>query len=585
MVSIRQLPVFSFRDLLVNPIFAGTQKVDNDAQRRSVVTINLVAMILSCLVLGIGSFFYTLRPSILFLIGVPIETLAFLAVIFLNQRKQYSIANLLMVCTNAIAIGYWATVLGAGISMEILLVFDTIIFFYVSSTFFLYRKGKSFMVCAIITMLVVSWMVANIYWNLVTPLSLDAKVIVTMRWFTGFAMLVVILSILISYVSQINNLLRAAESLKDASERKSAFLREVFHEIRTPMNAIFSISQLFTLNRSTTKGATNNEIDQLFAACYLARNIINHVLEMSRIESGNFYTVKKESLLLRDCVSHCIAVNSYLAASRGIQIKLEIDEELNLPINSDVLILTKIFNNILSNAVKFANGNSLIEFRCTRKDGEILFAVTNEGTIDSEITGKMFDRFFSKREQSEGTGLGLSIVKHLIGLLGGKISLGPIDPANPKTTMLFTIPYEPGNRKLVQYSLAQFRKGCFTGARILIIEDDLFSSELLVKLLKEMGVNPTICTESDNIKKLVEMNAPNLIISDLNMPKLNGKQIIRHLRLDAELKSIPIIIISGDAFQKDEVLAAGADAFIVKPVLMRELYLELAKHFQHHLLS
>jgi signal transduction histidine kinase/CheY-like chemotaxis protein len=429
-------------------------------------------------------------------------------------------------------------------------------------------------------------MIANIYWNLVTPLSLDPKIIVTMRWFTGAAMLVVILSILISYVTQINNLLRTAENLKDASERKSVFLREVFHEIRTPMNAIFSISQLFTLNRSTTRASNNKEIDQLFAACYLTRNIINHVLEMARIESGNFYTVKKEPILLRDCVSHCIAVNSYLAASRGIQIRSEVDEELNLPINSDSLILTKIFNNILSNAVKFADGNSWIEFRCTLKGREILFSVTNEGAIDSETADKMFSRFFSKREQFEGTGLGLSIVKHLISLLGGEISLGPFDRANPtKTTMLFTIPYERGNGKLLKYSLSQFRRGCFSGAKVLVIDDDVTSSELLSKLLKEMGVIPTICTEVDNIKELVEINSPNLIISDLNMPKINGKQIIQHLRNDTEVKSIPIIIISGDAFQKDEVLTAGADAFIIKPVLIRELYLELAKHFQHHLLS
>lgn len=582
----RYLPSTVLKHLLVTPIYAGTKQLESEEQKRSVITVNLVALILSSLVLGVGSFFYTLKPSFLFLIGVPIETLAFFTVIFLNQRNQYFNANMLMLCTNAIAIGYWATVLGAGISMEILLIFYTIIFFYLSSTFFLYRKGKSFVACAIIIMLVLSWMIANIYWNLVTPLSLAPKVIIIMRWFTGAAMLVVILSILISYVTQINNLLRSAERLKDASERKSVFLREVFHEIRTPMNAIFSISQLFTLNRSTTKASTNKEIDQLFAACYLTRNIINHVLEMARIESGNFYTVKKEPILLRDCISHCIAVNSYLAASRGIQISSEIDEELTLPINSDPLILTKIFNNILSNAVKFANGNSWIEFRCTLKGGEISFSVTNEGTIDSEIAGKMFSRFFSKREQFEGTGLGLSIVKHLVNLLGGEISLDPMDRANPtKTTMVFTIPYEKGNGRPTKYSLSQFRRGCFSGAKVMVIDDDISSSELLGKLLKEMGIVPLVCTEAANIKHLVEINRPNLIISDLNMPEFSGRQVIELLRSDSEQKSIPIIIISGDAFQKDEVLTAGADAFIVKPVLVRELYLELAKHFQHHLLS
>ncbi|MEZ2444351.1 response regulator [Chitinophaga sp. RCC_12] len=571
---------------LIKPVFAGTQHFDKAEEKRPVIIINAMAIVLSALVVGVGSYFYLLKNSVFFLIGIPLETLSFLAVIRLNQVRQYFNANLLMLSTNAIFIAYWSTVLGSSISLELLLAFNTIIIFHLSSAFFLYKRSGALLGCIAATVVFAAWMVANAHYNFIQPIQLSPDVSLTMKWSTTVALLVFILCVMMSYVAQIRSLIASAQQLREASERKSIFLREVFHEIRTPMNAIFSIGQLFELRKSKYSMAERKEINQLFASCYLARNVINHVLEMSRIESGNFYSVMKEAISLKDCISHCIAVNSYLAASRGIKIEMTFDRQLGEPINSDPLLLTKILNNILSNAVKFASGNSLIHLSCTKDADQIIFKVTNQGVVDPDIAGKMFDRFVSKREQFEGTGLGLSITRHLISLFGGQIALDPVDPSSPfTTTITFNIPYEAGVGKTRQQLPPKFMKGCFTGGKVVIIEDDLLSAELLIKFLKEMGIDPVLCKDHASVTAVIHTEKPNLVISDLNMPGFDGRDLLQYIKNDPELKGIPVLIISGDAFLKDEMLATGACGFITKPVFISDLHLELAKYLPHHIFS
>lgn len=576
----------AIKAMLIKPILAGTLHISKAEEKRPVIIINAMAIVLSVLVIGVGSYFYYLKSSVFFLIGIPLETLSFFAVIRLNHIRQYFNANLLMLSTNAIFIAYWSTVLGSSISLELLLAFNTIIIFHLSSAFFLYKKSGALLACIIATIIFAAWMVANSHYNFIQPLQLSPEVSLIMRWSTTIALLVFILCVMMSYVAQIRSLLTSAQKHREASERKSVFLREVFHEIRTPMNAIFSIGQLFELRKSQYSIAERKEINQLFASCYLARNIINHVLEMSRIESGNFYSIMKESVSLKDCVSHCIAVNSYLAASRGIKIDLRFDRQLMPPINSDSLLLIKILNNILSNAVKFASGNSVIHVSCMKEEDQILFKVRNQGVVDPEIATRMFDRFVSKREQFEGTGLGLSITKHLVGLFGGDIILEPVDPSAPATTTIaFNIPYEAGTGKIRQQLPPKFMKGCFTGGKVVIIEDDLLSAELLMKFLKEMGIAPVLCRDHASVTNVIHEEKPNLIISDLNMPGFSGRDLLQYVKNDITLKGTPVVIVSGDAFLKEEMLQTGASGFITKPVFMSDLHLELAKYLPHHILS
>lgn len=577
--------VHSLKEMLLAPVFAGTKGLEKIEKSRSIIIINVMALVLSALVLGIGSYFYLLKNSVFFLIGIPLEIIGFACVVGLNQRKQYFEANLLMYTVNAVFIAYWSTVLGSGISLGLLLSFLTIIIFHLSASSFLYKEKKSTLICLIVTIIFAAWVLVNSYFQLMEPMGLSPNVAATMRYVTTLALIVFIILVMMSYVAQINSLLASERKLKEISERKSIFLRETYHELRTPLNAIFSIAQLFQLKRDKYGEPDKKQLDDLYAACYIARNTINHVLDMSKIESGRFYNIIKEPINLRECIAHCVAMNSYLAASRGIMINVDFDKELDQPINGDDLLLKKIFNNVLSNAVKFTTSKSIVAFSCARKENQIIFKVRNEGVIDSKIANRIFDNFVSQRNQVEGTGLGLSITKHLVELFGGTIAIEP-DELNPGTTTIaFNIPLEISTGKVKQQTAFQFRKDCFAGATAVIIEDDLLSSHFLSKILAEMGIQSILCKDGENAADLIKQEMPNVIISDLNMPKFNSKELLQYLHKTEDLKGIPVLIVSGDAFLKDEMMEAGANAFITKPVHFKELYLELSKHLPHHILS
>ncbi|HEY9259790.1 hybrid sensor histidine kinase/response regulator [Chitinophaga sp.] len=578
---------YSLKEILLAPLFAGTRGLEKMEDKRPVVIVNGVALLMIAIVLAVGSYFYVLKNSIFFLIGVPFEVICFSTVITLNYGRKYFQATLFMLVINVIFVTYWSIVLGAGISTEMLMVFISLIIFHLSGSLFLHTERTLIYGCLAVSVLLMIGVVVNAFYHLIKPLNLNPGIAVTMRGYTTTALFLLIVFVMSTYVSQIKYLLISERKLKEISERKSVFLRETFHELRTPLNAIFGNAQLFQRRKDKYSDSEKLEIEQLFASCYLARNLINNVLDMSRIDSGKFYSIIKEPVNLKECIAHCVTMNSYIAGSRGITIKNSFDYELPLIINSDQLILTKIINNVLSNAVKFAPGYSNVVFSAMKKEEQIIFSIQNKGVIDRKISNNIFDPFVSGRNQFvEGTGLGLGITKHLVELFAGAIRL-ETDEAKQHTIIVIEIPLEVSSGKIAEQEPVQFRKNCFAGSTVVIIEDELLSATLLTKILTEMGIRPILCTDWEIASNTIKLEKPDAIISDLNLPGMCGKELLQHLRNNTEIKGIPILIVSGDAFSsvKEEMLAAGADAFISKPVHFKELYTELSKHLpQYHAL-
>lgn len=578
---------YALKDILLTPLYAGTEGLVKPEEKRPVVIVNGVALLMISLVLGVGSYFYLLKNSIFFLVGVPLEVLCFSAVLRLNYLKRYFQATLFMLVINVLYVTYWSIVLGAGISTEMLMVFVSLIVFHLSGSLFLQKERGLIYGCLAVSVLLMAGVLVNAYYHLVKPLDLNPAIALTMRGYTTAALFMLIVFVMSTYVAQIRYLLMSERKLKEISERKSIFLRETFHELRTPLNAIFGNAQLFERRKDEYTESEQLEIEQLFSSCYLARNLVNNVLDMSRIDSGKFYNVIKEPVNLNECVAHCISMNSYIAGSRGITIKNAFDEQLPAIINSDKLILTKIINNVLSNAVKFAPGDSQVIFCSIKKEDRLLFKIQNKGVIDTNIAKNLFDPFVSGRNQFvEGTGLGLGITKHLVELFNGTIQLDQED-SRSHTTIVIDLPLETTAGKVQEQANKQFRKNCFSGSSALVIEDELLSATLLTKILTEMGIRPVLCADWESAAASIKLEKPDVIISDLNIPGMCGKELIQQIRNNTELKSIPVLIVSGDAFSsvKEEMLAAGADAFIAKPVHFRELHLELSRHLpQHHAL-
>nr|WP_295871306.1 hybrid sensor histidine kinase/response regulator [uncultured Chitinophaga sp.] len=588
------------RQMLLKPIVAGTEGSDRDVEKRSTIQLNVMALMLFSLVVGVGGYFYFLKSSLLFLIGVPTEALCFLGVIFLNWKKQYFNANLLMLLTNVIFIGYWSTVLGEGISIEMLLVFITVITFHLTSSFLLYKKTKALLYGIVLCVMMVIYIIMNAYLHFITPLDLSKNVTAVMRWATSIALLVFILSVLTSYATQINGLLIESRRLQMASERKTAYLSEVFHEVRTPLNVVYSIAQVFLLKKDKLSHLEEEDsdeeyklpsggemADQLYSSTALTRNIINHVLEIAKIESGKFIEINTEDFSLFGLVNSTIAAHSYLASPKGIKITLEIDDALKQAIHSDKMILTKIFNNLLSNSIKYSTNNT--EVRVVLKKGDTFWTleITNTGKIDPMIARAAFERFVGKSENDSSSGLGLAITKHLVELLNGEIAIIP-QPDPNLTTLLVKLPYEAGEKPVIQLNKVADGRNIFWKSRVLLFEDDQMGAGWVMRFLKKWGVDAKLCKEEnvDNAVARIVAESPNLVISDLNMPGLSGEMLLKRMREHTALKSIPVLIVSAsESFTEDDAVAIGANGFLKKPIDFGELCLALAKFLPYRAVS
>lgn len=567
--------------LLKAPLLAGTAGLSSPEERRPVVLSNSLALIVTLMVLSIGSYFYVLHPTPFILVPVVTEAAGFMIVILLNHYRQYFRASLIMLLIHGIFAVYWSCLLEDAIPTDLVIAFLAVIVFHLCSTFFLNKERKVLLSTLVITLSLMALVHVNRRHPVIVPLQLSDNAVYMMHLLTSAGFVTMMVLVMSFYIGKIHALLQSERKAKEASIAKSTFLRETYHELRTPLNAIYGIAQLLQLRKSDQQPTEERrEIDDLYSACYIARNIINNVLDMSRIDAGRFNTVTRESVDLKACVGHCAAISRYIAHSRGIVIRESFDQQLPAIIRSDKIILTKIINNLLSNAVKFATGNSIVSVTCERHGQQLLFRVINEGIIHPEKARHIFEAFVSERNQiTEATGLGLSITKHLVTLLGGRIYIEP-DEMSTHTIMAFTLPLEAARENSHTPIKQHYRRDVFPGATALVIEDDPVSSALLTKVLAHMGIVPSLCHDGEAALQRIRLERPDIVITDLHMSGMSGQELLRQLRRDSFLKDIPVLIVSGDAFVsvKEELLLAGASAYISKPVHFNELYQALSAH-------
>jgi signal transduction histidine kinase len=236
-------------------------------------------------------------------------------------------------------------------------------------------------------------------------------------------------------------LIEAKNKAEQSDKLKSAFLANMSHEIRTPMNAILGFSSL--LNEEDL-GSDQREmyIELIQSSGNNLLNLINDILDLSRIEAGQIEISKKPfdvNILLNELyITYSIALESYHKS--GIHFAYSGLEE-SLIINSDYFRLNQVFSNLLNNAIKFTNEGN-IEFGCYFVENRLIFYVSDTGMgIDEEFQIKIFERFQKvdtfKNQVFRGIGLGLSISKSIVDLLGGVIWFEPNSPCGTK--FLFTI--------------------------------------------------------------------------------------------------------------------------------------------------
>jgi len=376
---------------------------------------------------------------------------------------------------------------------------------------------------------------------------------------------------------------KARDQAESANRAKSVFLANMSHELRTPLNAILGFSKI--LQNDTTISKQNREtLGLINRSGEHLLGLINNVLNLSKIEAGRS-SVENLAFNLPVMMRELLDLMRQRAGAKGLQLMLDIAEGVPRAIIADEGKLRQVVLNLLGNAVKFSSkGTVTLRLSCSRNGTEhgwillIEVADTGEGIAPGDLQ-KIFEPFYQAEGKAarEGTGLGLSITRDFIRLMGGTI--GVQSTLGEGSIFRIELPVEePADASEIldegtATSIARLAPG--QGEyRVLIVEDQEENALLLGQLLERAGFQLRFARNgAEGVEAFVSWK-PHFIWMDWRMPVMDGIEATRRIRGLAGGRDVRIVTLSASVFRqdRDQVLAAGADDFITKPIRFGEIF-------------
>jgi len=421
-----------------------------------------------------------------------------------------------------------------------------------------------------------------------TELAQPLKIIVHPPWWQtewAYLLYVLIISGTVYYFYRFNLSRQLAKQeatqIKALNQLKSRFYTNITHEFRTPLTVILGMNQ---------------EKDNPKAQDLIERNgkkmlqLISQLLNLSKIDTGNL-NVHYQQI---EIVSFTQYIGeSFQSLAEQKYIRLTIYSEIKqLYMDMDEEKYSQIISNLLSNAIKFTPESGKIILHLSQKENRLLVKVTDNGIgISPEALPHIFDRFYQVENvasrQGKGTGIGLALVKELVQLMDGAISAESEDRAGTTFSLQFPI-RQTASRKSTNYQDIALNHSIVDEVEVLTLEQN---TELPLLLIIEDNADVVIYIQSllsrqyeiliaangeEGIEKAME-HSPDIIISDVMMPKKNGFEVVETLKQDIRTSHIPIILLTAKATQEDKLegLKYGADAYLMKPFDKQELFIRL----------
>ncbi len=381
-----------------------------------------------------------------------------------------------------------------------------------------------------------------------------------------------------------------------ANRTKSQFLANMSHELRTPLNIILGFAQLLARDRLLT-APQQEYLDTITRSGKHLLELINDVLEMSKIEAGRAY-LDETSFDLHRQLQALDDMWQPKAMSKGLQLRIERQVEVPQYAIADERKLLQVLMNLLSNAIKFTEaGRVSLRVWVKRENGRseeieslssqhLCFEVEDTGVgIASDELEILFDAFIqteSGRQSQQGTGLGLAISREFVRLMGGDLTLET--QVGQGTSFRFDIPLVIA--AAVKGSPQQPHQRVIGLApdqppyRLLVAEDCRDNRQLLVKLLEPIGFEVRQAANGQEAIALWESFAPHLIWMDLRMPVMDGYEATKQIKSQLKGQATVIIALTASTFEEERAtaLAAGCDDFVRKPFREEEIFEKIAHY-------
>jgi PAS domain S-box-containing protein len=422
--------------------------------------------------------------------------------------------------------------------------------------------------------------------------------------YRGFVSLVA--SHIASGVSQARSYLlqqRRAEELAELDRAKTTFFSNISHEFRTPLTLI--LDPVAELRRSPDlDDAARRELDVVWRNGLRLSKLVNTLLDFSRIEAGRAQATY-EPVDIGTYTADLASV--FRSAVERAGLHLDVDcPPLDEPVHLDRDMWEKVVFNLLSNALKFTfHGRITVR---AHRDGDtavVQVSDTGIGVPETEMP-RLFERFHRienvRARSNEGSGIGLALVKELVGLHGGTIEADSTEGEG--TTFTLRLPFgtahlPPGARSaadttttgattgergaepyleealrwLPASSVPEPKPASPQAARILVADDNADMREYLARLLSTDGYRVDTVADGQQALDEIRRSLPNLVISDVMMPRVDGLRLVSELRADRRTAAVPVLLLSARAGQEASIsgLQAGADDYLVKPFTAAEL--------------
>jgi len=385
----------------------------------------------------------------------------------------------------------------------------------------------------------------------------------------------------------------AKEVAEDASQAKSEFLANMSHELRTPLNGILGYTQIL-LHQKDINSSMNDGLQVIQQSGSHLLNLVNDLLDLAKIEARRLELLPND-FYLPYFLSSITEMLRIRAQQKNVTFIFEVDPELSIGVCTDEKRLRQVLINLLGNAVKFTD-RGYVKFKVERVENsdfplqttaKIRFTIEDTGvgipTAQLETIFQPFEQAGNQKQRAQGTGLGLAITRQIIEMMNSTIHVTSTEGKGSTFWFEIDLPRSPEWCSIV-LTCDRGKIIGYEGKRrkILVVDDREINHQVLIALLLPLGFEVAQASNGCEGLKQVEQFQPDLIITDLVMPEMNGFEFIRHIRTLPKGDDFIILASSASSLERERhtSLEAGCTEFITKPIDVDLLLNRLQKYLQ-----